>query len=123
MATNGVVLGDSMVKNYKFCIEYIRKRPEQIVPTLLPKRKPNFGAISKYAKSNNICVASLSEEEKKLLVKRVEKLLKRAEERAELEGWIDADHLEDELRMAVHRPETAGSSHKELNEKTINETI
>ena len=100
MATKGVVLGDSMVKNYKFCIEYIRKRPEQIVPTLLPKRKPNFGAISKYAKSNNTCVASLSEEEKKLLVKRVEKLLKRAEERAELEGWIDADHLEDELRMA-----------------------
>ena len=91
--------------------------PEPIDPSQLPKRKLNFGAVSKYAKTHNICVALLSEEEKKLLVKRVEKLLKRAEERAALEGWIDADHLENELRIVVHRPETADSSHKELNEK------
>lgn len=118
MATNGVVLGGSMVKNYKFCIKYIRKRPEQIVPTLLPKRKPNFGAISKYAKTNNICVASLSAEEKERLVQKVEESLKRAEERAELEGWIDTDHLEKELRLDVHRTETVDSSHKEPNDKT-----
>lgn len=49
--------------------------------------------------------------------KRVEKLLKCAEERAELEGWIDSDHLEKELRIDVHRPEIVDSSHKELNEK------
>ena len=90
----------SKVKNYKSYFEYIRKMPEPIDPSQLPKRKLNFGAVSKYAKTHNICVALLSEEEKKLLVKRVEKLLKRAEERAALEGWIDADHLEDELRMA-----------------------
>ena len=107
----------SKVKNYKSYIEYIREMPEPIASSQLPKGKLNFGVISKYANTHNICVASLSEEEKKLLVKRVEKLLKCAEERAELEGWIDADHLENELRMVVHRPETADSSHKELNEK------
>ena len=50
--------------------------------------------------------------------KRVGKLLKCAEERAELEGWIDADNLEKELLMDVHRFENDNSAHKELIEET-----
>ena len=106
------------MKNYKSYMEYIRKMHESIAPSQLPKRKLNFGAISKYAKTHNICVASLSAEEKERLVQKVERFLKRAEERAELEGWIDVDDLEKELLVDVYRPETVDSSHKELNEKT-----
>ena len=54
---------------------------------------------TRYDKVRNCYVAELSPEKRELLFQEIRKILKYAEERAELEGWIDAENLERELRM------------------------
>lgn len=54
---------------------------------------------TRYNKVCNGYVAELSPEKRELLSQEIRKILKHAEERAELEGWIDAENLERELRM------------------------
>lgn len=51
--------------------QYIKTMPSPIMPSDLPKRKINLSAIAKYAKDNNICIASLSDTEKEHLMETI----------------------------------------------------
>ena len=55
---------NGQMMNYKRYNQYIKTMPSPIMPSDLPKRKINLSAIAKYAKDNNICIASLSDTEK-----------------------------------------------------------
>ena len=64
---------NGQTKSLKKYNAYIKNMPEPIKPSQLPKRKINFSAISKFAKEHNICVASLTEEEKNKLIESIGK--------------------------------------------------
>lgn len=49
-------------------MEQLKNMSGPIMPSELPHIKIDFKAISKYAKENGICIAELSEEEKRKLV-------------------------------------------------------
>ena len=62
---------NGQTKSLKKYNAYIKNMPEPIMPSQLPKI--NFSAISKFAKEHNICVASLTEEEKNKLIESIGK--------------------------------------------------
>lgn len=53
--------------NYSKYLEQLKNMSGPIMPSELPHIKIDFKAISKYAKENGICIAELSEEEKRKL--------------------------------------------------------
>lgn len=57
--------------NYKKYHQYLKTMPAPIMPSELPKCKMNLSAIAKYAKDNNLNIASLSNSEKKQIIETV----------------------------------------------------
>lgn len=56
--------------DYKRYFEQLKTMPEPIKMGELPKVKLNLKGISEYAKSKEVTIANLSEEEKQLFIKK-----------------------------------------------------
>jgi hypothetical protein len=57
--------------NYKKYQEHLKTMPEPVMPSELPKTKLNLRSVAKYIQEHNLSVATMTEREKEVLLKKI----------------------------------------------------
>lgn len=58
--------------NYKKYYNHLKKMPEPVMPSELPKKKFDLRKAAQYIKEHNLSVTTMTESEKEVLLKKVQ---------------------------------------------------